>query len=768
MLPDGKQISPTHEAKLALPTGSFSDDSLQAYVFPQIQKPLLSIGKLCDDNKIALFTKTKCIILNDITVLPRIQHLVELNTCLQGPRDPITKLWNININNSKEEKPQPSQANSVYHCTKLADIIDYHHLTMFSPVTSTWTTAINAGNFKTWPGLTAKRVQQYLRPSIATSKGHIKQIKQNIRSTKSQMSNLVYTKEYELSKLICSDQTGRFPVTSNRGNKYVMVVLDYDSNAIISQPIPSRSQTHLLQAFTTIHNKLKQAGRNPTFVRLDNEAPNNMKQYMTQQNLHFQLVPPHNHRRNYAEKAIGTWKDHFIAGLTSMEKAFPMYLWCRLTQHADITLNLLRNSRIHPHLSSQEDLFGPFDYNRTPLLPPGVKVVVHEKPQQRGSWAPRGIDGWYLGPSLEHYRCHRVYCPSTRGERTTDTLHIIPHYQNNPTMTAQEAAILATDSLTKAITSKTSAKNFGDAQILALQQLAQALNKTANLPSAPVQLISGSPPSMRPTSNAPPSFPPPQPRVHMTPQPRVSQAQQEATPTHTYNLLPRRHRQNLTITQQSLCNAIYNTTTGKKYTYRHLKQKNPTVWNPSMANEIGRLAQGYKDVKGTNTITFIPKSLLPHDATVTYARIVPDYRPLKAEPYRTRLTVGGDKLPYFNETKTDTASLPTIKTHLNSTISTKGARYATADISNFYLANNKLLYPEYMRINLRDLPEEIIIQYNLKQLADKHEYVYTRIDKGMYGLKGKIAYDNLVKHLQKFGYAPCRITKGLWKHKKTP
>ena len=72
-----------------------------------------------------------------------------------------------------------------------------------------------------------------------------------------------------------------------------------------------------------------------------------------------------------------------------------------------------------------------------------------------------------------------------------------------------------------------------------------------------------------------------------------------------------------------------------------------------------------------------------------------------------------------------------------------------------------------MHINLKDLPDDIIQQYHLKQIADKHGYVYTRIDKVMYGLKqaGKIAYDNLVAHLKKFGYAPCRITKGLWKHK---
>ena len=118
-------------------------------------------------------------------------------------------------------------------------------------------------------------MQKYLCPSIATAKGHIRQIKQNIRSTKTTLNitNLEYTKSYELSKLICSDQTGSFPITSSKGNKYVMVVLDYDSDAILAQLLPSRSQQHLLQAFIRIHNRLKTTGRNSVFVRLDNEAP---------------------------------------------------------------------------------------------------------------------------------------------------------------------------------------------------------------------------------------------------------------------------------------------------------------------------------------------------------------------------------------------------------------------------------------------------------------------------------------------------------------
>ena len=71
-----------------------------------------------------------------------------------------------------------------------------------------------------------------------------------------------------------------------------------------------------------------------------------------------------------------------------------------------------------------------------------------------------------------------------------------------------------------------------------------------------------------------------------------------------------------------------------------------------------------------------------------------------------------------------------------------------------------------MRIHLSDLPDEIIQQYKLLDIVDSKGYVYTRIDKGMYGLKqaGRIAFDNLIKHMKKHGYHPCRITKGQWTH----
>ena len=99
-----------------------------------------------------------------------------------------------------------------------------------------------------------------------------------------------------------------------------------------------------------------------------------------------------------------------------------MHLWDKLLPQAEITLNLLRTSRTHPKISSYTHQNGPFDFNRTPLAPPGTKIILHEKPKQRQTWAPHGLEGWYLGPAMDHYRCYHVYVPSTRSTCIVDTI----------------------------------------------------------------------------------------------------------------------------------------------------------------------------------------------------------------------------------------------------------------------------------------------------------------------------------------------------------
>eukprot|EP00957_Ditylum_brightwellii_P118775 9058445-Ditylum_brightwellii.AAC.1 len=84
-----------------------------------------------------------------------------------------------------------------------------------------------------------------------------------------------------------------------------------------------------------------------------------------------------------------------------------------------------------------------------------------------------------------------------------------------------------------------------------------------------------------------------------------------------------------------------------------------------MCNELGCLAQGYKQhIAGTNTVFFMTKQgihNIPTDRTVTYARIVTDYRPQKKDPHRIRITVGGNLINYPFDVSTTTAGLITSK-----------------------------------------------------------------------------------------------------------
>jgi hypothetical protein len=77
-------------------------------------------------------------------------------------------------------------------------------------------------------------------------------------------------------------------------------------------------------------------------------------------------------------------------------------------------------------MSAYAQLNGHFDFNRTPLAPPGTRVIAHKKPDQRASWEPHGLDGYYMGPALDHYRCYQVHITKRKGTRIVDTVEFFP------------------------------------------------------------------------------------------------------------------------------------------------------------------------------------------------------------------------------------------------------------------------------------------------------------------------------------------------------
>jgi hypothetical protein len=192
-------------------------------------------------------------------------------------------------------------------------------------------------------------------------------------------THALYADLHQVTGKLSSDQTGRFPSPSGTGYNYLMLLYDYDSNFIHAEPLRTRSGPDILAAYTTAHQLLISWGLRPQLQRMDNEASRALLKYMAGHQVDVQLAPPHVHRRNAAECAIRTFKNHFIAGLCSTDPAFPLHLWDWLVPQAIQTPNLLRASRRHPQLSSSAHLHGAFDFNRTPLAPPGIKVLIHDK-----------------------------------------------------------------------------------------------------------------------------------------------------------------------------------------------------------------------------------------------------------------------------------------------------------------------------------------------------------------------------------------------------
>ena len=206
-----------------------------------------------------------------------------------------------------------------------------------------------------------------------------------------------------------------------------MVLYYHDSNAILAEPLTSLNERELIRSTHVLHAYLYDRGLAPQYQILDNECPGGIKTLLHNSSVRFQLVPPYLHRTNVAKSAIQTYKDHLIACLSSCDPNLPLHLWDRLIPHAILTLNFLRLSRLNPILSEEAQLNVAFDFNCTPLAPPGTRVIVHETPDNRCTWAPYGVDGWYLGPAHDHYRCHCVYIPRTRAERIAKTVVFFPH-----------------------------------------------------------------------------------------------------------------------------------------------------------------------------------------------------------------------------------------------------------------------------------------------------------------------------------------------------
>ena len=815
------------------------------HIVPGIERDsLLSIPKFADANYFAIFDKDEL----NIYDANKTKVTVSRGAILRGWRCTETNLWRVPliphvINNNTDtilcdrppteflpQRPPPTDAVfNVYELKTQPELVRYHHAAAGFPTKPTWLKAIKNKQFASWPGLTADAVIKHFPESEETHKGHGRKTRSGLRSTKTTSTTddnddddiartdfprpaskqksifiTVYDLEDEAQLKMYTDQTGKFPKKSSRGHQYIMVLIEMDSNAILVAAMKNRTSGEMIRAYQELVDRLRGAGVRPKLHLLDNECSAEFKERIKFNDMKYQLVPPHDHRRNIAETAIKVFKAHFISILCGCDKSFPLHLWDRLLPQAEHTLNMLRTSTMTPTISAYAHLWGQHDYNANPFAPLGCKVEAHVTPGVRETWAPHTASGYYIGNAWEHYRCHEVYIIDTKSVRTCLTVFFKHKYLTMPTITPADALIRAADYLTDAISGllpthtvtadavdqlmeiyKQQARDSIDAATAqrVLRERARAqrvLNEQAEpVTVSPLFEAEGSSPTAPPPSAIP----------------QITQDDDHDSPPASNT---RQQRENRTLTQdfmlqcmeipgykapftpqqaasrkyplQFLCDlayAVLDDETGDLLEYRHLMKhpKYKDVWTKSFSKEIVRLATT------TETIVFIKKDDIPNTrrGDETYARIVCNFRESKKDKYRTRITIGGNLINFPDDCGTPTADLLTVKLLLNSIISTPNAKFMTLDLKDFYLMTPMKRY-EYFRMKLELFPQDVIDLYDLRNKVDDNGNVHCEVRRGMYGLPqaGIIAQELLQERLAEAGYTQSKITPGYWKHKWRP
>jgi hypothetical protein len=139
--------------------------------------------------------------------------------------------------------------------------------------------------------------------------------------------------------------------------------------------------------------------------------------------------------------------ERFVAALTTVDMLCLLQLCDKFLPQVELTLNLLRFSQQDPTVLANQELYGAFDFNKTPLAPLGTKALIYDDPANQASLAPHATYGFYIGPATDHYRCLQFYTPATWQFQFSDTWQLYPTQCQLPVTLEQDKSILAAANL---------------------------------------------------------------------------------------------------------------------------------------------------------------------------------------------------------------------------------------------------------------------------------------------------------------------------------
>ena len=370
----------------------------------------------------------------------------EGETLVYSPKEPNARLWSMPplTSTTANEATQLRAAgnspcrgvNNIVHHSVHASITSYANAVMGSPPDKTMQLALDRNYFQ-YPGLTPQMYRKNPPHAIESSEGHMKQSRQNVRSTRqyvgentqyNHVTNDVallraYTRVWDTSS---SDLPGPFPVASLKGYRYILITTY--RNYIHAEPMKSRSQQDYKRAYADTFKFFRDMGHSPKYHRMYNETSPLVEDYLEKElGIPVQYVPPGSHRTLPAERGIQSYKNHFISSVSHMHPDCPLQLWANFMPQIEVTLACLLPYSLDPKISSYEGIYGvKYDFNAHPMHPVGTLTLAFTPTTSREAWEPHGMKGFMLGPALKHYRSFRVHIIETGQERKTDTVDVFP------------------------------------------------------------------------------------------------------------------------------------------------------------------------------------------------------------------------------------------------------------------------------------------------------------------------------------------------------
>ena len=205
---------------------------------------------------------------------------------------------------------------SVHEYKNIEQLTKYYHSSLGSHPKTTLISSAKNGYLRGLPGFNAKSISKFIGVEDATEMGHLKQIQKGVKSTTIKSNrgrpksstdalertaaindtisiptqepgyaktNLVYMTVRKSEGFIASDQTGKFPRISNKGNQYFCAFYIYDQNFIEGTPIKSQKKEEPVKAYEQVYEWCERRGFKSQLHKMDNKTSKHVEDFIASQ-----------------------------------------------------------------------------------------------------------------------------------------------------------------------------------------------------------------------------------------------------------------------------------------------------------------------------------------------------------------------------------------------------------------------------------------------------------------------------------------------------